>query len=204
METTVLIVSKTKMNNGICVGGINEGTCELIRLHNDHGGNLSSEAPYEIGDRWEIQVENAWNVRKKPHVEDKQTKPLRKINNIGTQGIISFVNSHFFGNKITKGNIDQTFEGCLNLCGKQNFVNEEKIPSFSTQFWIADIDLIHFEQCLKHYYLYNSIRIKFVGCQSPIEKIPAGTIIRLSLANWWDRDGNDESRCYLQLSGWYL
>ena len=30
--TTVLIVSKTKMANGVCVGGINEYTGELIRL----------------------------------------------------------------------------------------------------------------------------------------------------------------------------
>lgn len=30
---TVLIVSRTQMANGICVGGINEDTGELIRLH---------------------------------------------------------------------------------------------------------------------------------------------------------------------------
>lgn len=32
---TVLIVSRTQMANGICVGGINEDTGELIRLHNE-------------------------------------------------------------------------------------------------------------------------------------------------------------------------
>lgn len=29
---TVLIVSKTQMRNGVCVGGIIEQTCELIRI----------------------------------------------------------------------------------------------------------------------------------------------------------------------------
>lgn len=43
--TTVLIVSKTKMANGVCVGGINEYTGELIRLHNERGGNLKEDAP---------------------------------------------------------------------------------------------------------------------------------------------------------------
>lgn len=192
------------MQNGVCVGGINEDTCELIRLHNERGGNLSSDAPYEIGDRWEIQVKNAWNSRPIPHVEDKQTIPIRKINNAGTQGIIHFINNHLFGNRIIKGNINQAFEGYLNFCGTRNFVNRKRIPSFSTQFWIADKDLIHNEQWGKHYYYYNNIRIKFVGYQPPINRIPAGTIIRLSLANWWEGDGSGEDRCYLQLSGWYL
>ena len=48
---TILIVSKTQMHKGICVGGIIEQTCELIRIHNERGGNLSDDAPYEIGDR---------------------------------------------------------------------------------------------------------------------------------------------------------
>ena len=51
---TVLIVSKTQMRNGVCVGGINEDTHELIRIHNDRGGNLPADAPYEIGDRWSM------------------------------------------------------------------------------------------------------------------------------------------------------
>lgn len=192
------------MQKGVCVGGINEDTCELIRLRNERGGNLSSDAPYVIGDRWEMRVEKAWNARQKPHVEDKQTVPMHKINNIGTLGIVDFIKSHSLGNRITKGNINQAFEECLIFCGTRSFVNREKVPSFSTQFWISDRDLIHSEQWGKPYYLYNNICIRYVGCQAPINKIPVGTIIRLSLANWWNGDGSGEDRCYLQLSGWYL
>lgn len=44
----------------------------------------------------------------------------------------------------------------------------------------------------------------YVGLQD-VEVIPAETLIRLSLANWWvPEDGNVERRCYLQLSGWYI
>lgn len=280
----VLIVSRTQMANGICVGGINEDTCKLIRIHDDRGRNLALDAPYQIGDRWEMFVEKAWNARLLPHVEDMQTTPIRKINNVGYVGIVNYIKTHSFGQQFICGKLQNTFEGCLHLNGTQNFINKERIPSFSTQFWIADKDLIHKEFYGKHYYVYNNdanilqtftiaefkknislghdilikqnihtgqlymvyginqrgavngaevpkhpvisliqdeggqsyivheegnlckkeIRIKFVGYQDVVDRIPQDTIMRLSLANWWDKNGSDENRCYLQLSGWYI
>ena len=202
--STILIVSKTRMKNGVCVGGIDESTGELIRLHNARGGNLTHDAPYEIGDRWEINVERAWNVRTIPHIEDKQTVPIRKINNVGIKGIESFIRSHHMGNRLIQGSLRDTFEGCLLFFRNKNFINRNKIPSFSTQFWITDKDLVYCNLLKPHYYSYGDIKIKFVGFQNPITIIPAGTLIRLSLANWWNGDGSGEDRCYLQLSGWYL
>lgn len=200
---TILIVSRTQMRNGVCVGGVNERTGELVRIHNERGGNLLADAPYQIGDRWDMNVATAWNVRERPHVEDKQTSPIRKIDNVGIAGIIDFVKSHNLGSRLTVGDLSQAFEGCLVLQGTKNFVNHANTPSFSTQFWIADTDLIHTESFDKHYFYYNQIRIKYVGYQPIVSRIPAGTIIRLSLANWWDGDGSGEERCYLQISGWY-
>lgn len=204
MSTTVLIVSKTQMRNGVCVGGISETTCELIRIHNEYGGNLPSDTPYEIGDRWEMEVKTAWNVRPKPHIEDKQTVPIRKLGNVGINGIIDFINQHNFGDRLTRGSIESAFEGCLKFQGTKNFIDEDATPFFSTQFWIPDKDLIYCNSFGNDYYKYGSIRIKFVGLQDCIHCIPAGTIVRLSLANWWNGDGSGEDRCYLQLSGWYL
>ena len=36
--------------------------------------------------------------------------------------------------------------------------------------------------------------------------IPAGTLVRVSLAHWWrpEDDHTGELRCYVQLSGWFL
>lgn len=200
---TVLILSRTKMNNGVCVGGVNEKTGELIRLHNESGGNLSLDAPYKIGDRWEIEIQKAWNARSRPHIEDRQVRHRRKLENVGIDGIVSFIRKGLLCNKVIKGSIDQTFEGCLILTGNKNYINNTRVPSFSTQFWIADKRLVYKHDWGKDYYYYNNIRIKFVGFQTPIEIIPAGTIVRLSLANWWN-DGSGEDRCYIQLSGWYL
>ncbi len=49
-------------------------------------------------------------------------------------------------------------------------------------------------------------RFAFVGFQEPLAEIPAGAVVRISLAHWWrPRDHpEEEERCYLQLSGWFL
>ena len=142
--TTVLIVSKTRMKNYVCIGGINEDTNELIRVLNERGGNHFADVPYEIGDRWEMNVKRAWNVRSKPHVEDMETSAIQKINNVGYAGIINYVETHSFGKRLIRGQLQDTFEGCLHLAGAQNYINEENIPAFSTQFWVTDRDLIHY------------------------------------------------------------
>lgn len=203
--TVVLIVSRTQMSKGICVGAIDESTGELVRLHSDTGANLPADAPYQIGDRWNVIIQTSWHVRPVPHIEDKDTTFLSFINNIGIRGVRNYINTHYhdFGERFVSGDINRTFEGCLHFEGTKNYINHNHIPNFSTQFWITDRDLIHRISFDKHYYMYGNKRIKFVGFQNCIDRIPAGTIIRLSLANWWNGDGSGEDRCYLQLSGWY-
>lgn len=194
------------MKNGVCVGGINENTYELVRLHNERGGNLGIDAPYQVGDRWMVDMETAWNVRPCPHVEDKQTSPIEKIENVGARGVARFVREHEYklGKRLTRGVLSRAFEGCLHFDGNKKYIGEDMVPGFSTQFWIADKDLVHEFSFNKDYYRYGPERLTYVGCQDCVGRIPAGTIIRLSLANWWDGDGSGEPRCYLQLSGWYL
>lgn len=204
MEATVLIVSRTKMSSGVCVGGLVECTGEFIRLHDAHGGNLSSDAPYEIGDRWALDIQPAWNQRPVPHVEDRQVLSGSKIDNIGIEGIVDYIKSHTLGQRLVCGSVDLAFEGKLILQGQKNFINHGHVPSFSTQFWITDKELTHRKTCWGDFYYYGEYRLKYVGFQEPIEKIPVGSIIRLSLANWWNGDGSGEYRCYLQISGWYL
>jgi 1-acyl-sn-glycerol-3-phosphate acyltransferase len=77
----------------------------------------------------------------------------------------------------------------------------------SVCFWELEKDLLlYFSKKNKIRYRYDDnefyINIPFVGYQPPIPFIPAGTVVRLSLARWWAGTG-EEPRCYLQLSGWY-
>lgn len=201
----VLIVSKTKMANGVCVGGINEQSGELIRLHNERGGNLTADAPYEIGDRWEMSVKTAWNVREAPHIEDKQTSPIKKIENVGISGIIDYVMNHNLGNRLYTGSLNGTFDGCLQ---SRTYVTKDCVPGFSTQFWITNETLKHVvssDEKKKDYYIYRELKIKYVGFLPAIARIPKGAIVRLSLAHWFNGNGAwPEERCYLQISGWYI
>lgn len=208
---TVLIVSRTQMKNGICVGGIDVDTNEFVRILDEDGKILSKAAPYQVGELWKMHVAKKF-YSKLPHSEDCKTTPLndKAINNVGNAGILKYVeeHKHLLGRRFTQGSLKDTFEGCLHLTGTQNFVNEERIPSFSTQFWIADEDLVLSnvvrDKGVDSYYWYKNFRVKFVGCEEPIDRIPRGAVIRLSLARWWDGDGKSEDRCYLQISGWYM
>lgn len=84
-------------------------------------------------------------------------------------------------------------------------MTRDNVPGFSTQFWIPDEALIHVVSFEKDYYSYRGLKIKYVGFLPAVARIPAGTIVRLSLANWFDGNGTwPEERCYLQISGWYL
>ena len=228
MTRQILIVSRTQMKNGVCVGGIDLNSFELIRLHNKRGGNLTIDTPYQIGEVWEMNVELPWNPRVKPHVEDRMTTPLSLVGCISMQDVSDYLNGNFvkvkiapgysnkilyvinsyvingenMKSKIAKGTLSTTFEKKLKFFGWSSYIGKEDVPNFSTQFWISDKPLYHKVSFKKHYYVYDNTYI--VGFQNKIDVIPAGTIIRLSLANWWDRDGSGEKRCYLQLSGWYL
>lgn len=82
-----------------------------------------------------------------------------------------------------------------------------EIPDNSVGFWISDRNLkkrIAFDKVRYNYPVENGWRsLPYVGFEEPVETIPAGTLIRVSLARWWDTNGKTEDRCSSQLSGWY-
>lgn len=82
----VLIVSRTRMKNGVCCGGIDLENGELIRLHDHFGKNLAESAPFQIGEIYNLKYRNALHARPIPHVEDKEVMPdfqmIRQLSNI--------------------------------------------------------------------------------------------------------------------------
>ncbi len=82
----------------------------------------------------------------------------------------------------------------------------EGVPRFSTQFWVPDeplkLGITEEKGGTRHRYYYGDLRLAYVGEETPAKVIPAGTIVRVSLARWWAGDTGGEERCYLQLSGW--
>jgi len=155
-----------------------------------------------------------------PHVEDvliqskTHKRELRK--DIKILDFIQQLNA-----LIWKGSPDNLFDGLIKWENGSGFIDTKAIPKQSVGFWISDKPLIRkdFKEKVRYEYppFYSTIEIdglpvvgqrqwrniSFVGFQTSVDIIPAGTLLRVSLARWWEKDKNTEKRCYLQLSGWY-
>lgn len=218
MEVT--IVSKTRMANGVCVGGVLESG-QFVRLLKFNGYNQDSDTCYNIGQVYEIEYKSRSGI-KPPHVEDILVTNSSFKSCILNKDLATYLKDLLKVN-IWEGSISNIFQGKIQWTnGGSGYISENSdIPDNSVGFWISDQDLK-----LKYYenkarYNYPPQRkkitingnlmkngplqyrnIPFVGFQDPIECIEVGTLIRLSLARWWS-PGDTEERCYLQLSGWY-
>jgi hypothetical protein len=198
----VLIVSRTRMRNGVCCGGLNLQNGEFVRLHNERGGNLSVDAPFQIGQVYNLNYQTAWNVRPRPHVEDKQIQPFYQLlRHLTTVELIHTIDRIV---NVPSGDIDVLFDGMLNHSSYAAYVSPCNVPNHSVCFWRPNAPLYKLEFMGRVRYRFNNNNISYVGFQSPVNIIPAGTLLRMSLANWWSPDDITEKRCYLQLSGWFM
>lgn len=210
----VLIVAKTKMMQDVCVGAItNSGLSR--RLMTATGSYQPRNTPFQIGDVWEISYEVPANKDLlPPHVEnihvvekkhEKSNIPLlatlTKL--IQDKGLITW-----------SGHVSTIFGGLLEIESSGSaFIEQSRgIPSQSTGFWLLDEPLVHVPQerdgKRKSYYHYQNdetvFKVPYVGFESSVEGLESGTLLRVSLARWWEKSPGAPKRCYLQLSGWYL
>ncbi|MGL4907950.1 MAG: dual OB domain-containing protein [Bacteroidales bacterium] len=203
----VLIISKTKMQNGICVGGISlDG--EAVRLLDENGRPPSVDTDYEIRQVWTVSIKQPSHSRPLPHSEDSwvMTRALKGVLHAKIS-LLDVLNKR--GVLIYRGAIANLFEGKLKLTKSGAcFISGDSIPQNSVCFWIVDRDITRQSYGEKTKYNYNDgnhqggYKLPYVGLVPPIETIPEGTLLRMSLANWWSPD-DSEKKCYLQLSGWY-
>lgn len=190
----VLIVSKTHAWGASCVGGITESGVSIRLKQPD--GSFPDSSLYEVGQVWELEFE----VRPDhpPHLEDVLVSNGRLVETqLGLR-------SHLLGRIAPKqGPVAILYDGKLGYTGSGSCYVAERlgVPNYSTDFWIPDVNLRFSDN---NYYWYGPYRFPYVGFVTPIPVIPAGTLVRVSLARWWAPPGIDmEQRCYLQLSGWY-
>ena len=84
------------------------------------------------------------------------------------------------------------------------------LPHRSTMFWVPDQSLRLDCEGKRLRYRYPTSdggrTLTFVGFQEPVPEIPAGTLLRVSLAHWWrpKERPEEELRCFVQLSGWFI
>jgi len=197
----VLIVAKTVLGNRFCVGALDsEGNS--LRLFEEGWEYPRADSPYKVGQEWDMEVEQKVSPRP-PHVEDvlvTRRKP---------RGVVADMVDRLHGMvQPWDGPITGLYEGKLNFTGrKRGYIAEPDVPSRSTWFWTPDKPLTKVEINHKVYYRYDDYEMSYVGVEPAVDIIPAGALVRISLASWWKQpQAGDElpERCYLQLSGWYL
>ena len=202
----VLIVAKTRMGSGACIGAITEvgQSVRLIPFNEDPHDGANRE--YEVGDVWDISSKPATFLIP-PH--NKNMVVYEKQHLLTTrelEGAIELLMPPKIGGPtvLYEGLLQSTGSGALYIA------KQSGIPPYSTTFWRPDQPLSRDTEGKRVRYRYptenGSCTFTFVGFQEPLEVIPAGTLLRVSLANWWRPEDTPESEecCYAQLSGWFL
>ncbi len=199
----VIIVSKTRMFNNSCIGGV-LGNGRFVRLLDAYGNNQDFDNKIEVGDVYTITFSERQDKRP-PHVEDILLNSMEFKFSFPTINKMVDYLTNKLNVKVWRGSTETLFDGKVEWTNAgSGFISEYAIPVNSVGFWIPDQDLIrndYFEK-VRYSYPFRQRNIKFVGFQNPVDRIPAGTLVRTSLARWWSPNENEE-RCYLQLSGWY-
>jgi len=198
----VLILSKTSYGQTqVCVGGMVMGNNRYIRLLKSNGYYQDIDTPLNVGDVWDINFTPKLGLRQ-PHAEDVlvQSKTLVKRN----ANISEYIQNS--GALIWQGNIEQVFYGKLQWTNwGKGYINQQNCDiEHSVGFWLSDKDITLEGDSYRYVTDSGENRyVKYKGLVEPPTLIPANTLIRLSLAKWWDANGDEEERCYMQLSGWY-
>ena len=200
----VLIVAKTRRGGGACVGGITENGRSVRLIATDAPTNDRAGLEYNVGDVWEIESRPDLNITP-PHVENiivQRAQHLRSSPQL-QEAIRKFMPP-------VEGGPEKLFDGLVQVAQSGGLYISERtgVPRYSTMFWTPDQPLCLDCTGKRLHYRYPGLArpmIVFVGFQEPVEVIPAGTLLRISLAHWWQpKDKPDEEpRCYVQLSGWF-
>ena len=205
----VLIVAKTRMGRGACIGAITE-TGESVRLipfnADPHDG---ANREYEVGDIWEITAEPETSLIP-PHNENIVVREKQRLHTTeDTKDLVSAIELLM---PPKSGDPRELYEGLLKTTssGSLYIAVDGDIPPYSTTFWRPDQPLTRDTEEKRIRYRYptekGSCTLTFVGFQEPIETIPVNMLLRVSLAHRWrPKDQPDaEERHYAQLSGWFF
>ena len=205
----VLIVAKTRMGSGACIGAITETgkSVRLVPFNTDPSDGANRE--YEVGDIWEITgAPETPSIP--PHNENFVVRKKSRLHT--TEDMKDLVSAIELLMPPKTGHPRVLYEGLLKTTGSGSLYvsTAGNLPSYSTAFWRTDQPLSRDTTARRIRYRYptknGGCTFTFVGFQEPLETIPAGTLLRVSLAHRWrPKDQPDaEERHYTQISGWFL
>jgi hypothetical protein len=201
-----LILSKTHMKEGKCCVGAITTSGRYVRLLTSHGENQAEDTELAPRQIWDITFVESYKTEP-PHVEDVLVQSQKFMKNVNDKiKIIDFIKERKI--PIWRGHPDALFDKMIKWTDNgSGYIAKDAIPPHSVGFWVSDKNLTHSIYFEKHRYSYKNNygwkSLPYKGFDEPVKVIPAGTLIRVSLARWWDANGTTELRCSLQLSGWY-
>jgi len=202
----VLIVARTRQGAGACIGGIAEDG-RSVRLVAPPPAHPRAGLEYEIGDVWEIEGGPPVEIIP-PHVENIEVRRHQRVRTVPEAAVIGTIEQYMPAHT---GGLEVLYEGLVQATARGSLYVAEAggVPACSTLFWRPDRPLRRDELGKRIHYVYPADDgprlLAFVGFQEPVLEIPAGTLVRVSLAHWWrppDR-AEAELRCHLQVSGWF-
>ena len=202
----VLIVAKTRMGKGACIGGITQDGKSVRLMPADIDAQERAGQEYEVGDLWEVEATPASDITP-PHVENIIVYKKRRLPPL--RDPIAIIEK-YMSPKV--GGPAELYEGLTQSTSNGSLYIAESggLPPYSTTFWRTDQPLVLDTTSKRIRYRYptedGGRTLTFVGFQEPLRTIPAGTLLRVSLAHLWrpKDDSTTEYRCYVQLSGWFL
>ncbi|HMT22204.1 MAG TPA: ATP-dependent DNA helicase RecQ, partial [Promineifilum sp.] len=160
---------------------------------------------YEVGDVWEIEVDLPAEILP-PHTENVVVRRKRRVGRADDLPdlIERCMPPRFGGREVLHDGLAKTRPG-----GPLYVTQRTGVPAYSTMFWRPDRPLVRDTGRKRIRYRYptddGGRTLTFTGFQEPPEVLPAGTLLRVSLAHWWrpEEAPEEELRCYVQLSGWF-
>lgn len=208
----VVIVAKTRQGAGACIGAISFDGRSLRLIAPDAATNEAVGLEYNVGDVWEIEATPAADMIP-PHIENVIVHNKRRLPPL--EDVVSFIERHM-PPKI--GSPELLYAGLTQVtaAGALYISQQHGIPPYSTLFWRPDKPLQRNTEAKRIRYRYPADAdgendwdagwsLTYVGFQEPLAEIPAGTLLRVSLAHWWHPPDKpeEELRCFVQLSGWF-
>jgi len=200
----VLIVSRTRMNQGrVCVGGhdLDHGFRSL-RLLTKAGMNIKEEVEIDVGDVVELDYADHPEPDP-PHVEDVLVGQARRVETLSVKDVRKLI----LENEVPwTGTPDAIFEGTVAATpnGRVHVPGDGPLPTRSTGYWVPDEKLVKYVSFQKSRFLYTGASelnaFTWAGMAEPPTRIPAGALVRVSLARWHDF-ASAPAGYYAQISG---
>jgi hypothetical protein len=198
--TRAVIVSRTRMRSGVCVGGFLREERVNVRLLPAPGEHAWPDSvPFAIGEVWELELARA-PVVEPPHVEDHIVDAHRRVAVQSGLGRWLAANA-----RVWEGDASALFDGLLRFTPNgAGYIGRDRVSAVSVGFWRPDhdvrltgVDHPKYEARAGN----RVVHIAYVGTEEVRDVIPAGCLTRVSLSRWKHLAGVEG--CWLQVSGSY-